>query len=238
MKTLKLQFSSFIIFTAMLVACSTSKNDVILPKQDSEVAFSTVKNTSPVVNQTTKKEFAAFFSKALSTRSKSRLSAASDNLDLSSLNFNFNNAIELNFDNTTAKVVSVSTVTEDGTKYIFSSLYNGSTAMNDGLITKISTVNDVTELSYYDISGVIASKIVINKSGALISAQSFNQASSNARVVGYIGNWAKCVGAVATKMTDGSVIGSVATLGCMAWGGPCAVAVGVGCAISASVNDF
>ncbi|SOD79456.1 hypothetical protein SAMN06269250_0965 [Spirosoma fluviale] len=222
----------------MLVACSSTENEIMNPVKDNNVSLYTVKHSAFVTNQSTKKEFATFFNKVVSINSNSRISAGSETLDLSNITFNFENLEEIYFENTSAKSVSASTVTKDGTKYIFSSLYDGSTAMNDGLITKIFSDGNRTELSYYDLTRTLVAKIVVNKNGELVSAKSFNIPNPNARVSGYIGNWAKCVGTVANQMTDGSITGSIATIGCMAWGGACAIAVGVGCAISASVNHF
>lgn len=41
--------------------------------------------------------------------------------------------------------------------------------------------------------------------------------------------WAACAGAVLTQMTDGSVLGSSAAIGCMLFSGYCAAAIGIGC---------
>ena len=122
--------------------------------------------------------------------------------------------------------------------------YNGS-ATNEIIITKIRFISSFYYTTYYDVLGKNIGVIKTYSQNNESYFKSFTPTFSgdpldpnNPSMNSYIGNWARCVGKVASQMTDGSVLGGVAFLGCMTWGAPCAVAIGVGCGISAIANKF
>jgi hypothetical protein len=156
----------------------------------------------------------------------------------STITFNETQSTFQNVQNTNATVKATPGSIINGKQYWRHQIYVGGAPTNEKMIVAIYNASStLIYTDYYDIAGKHIGKLgVINGNQFYSWKPSYSGTPDGSGFAGrgFLGGWGKCVAGVASQMTNGSAISSLSMLACWAWSGPCAAAVGIGCAISAA----
>ena len=212
MKKIKLSavLMLFIAISAIAFQACT-KNEEIDPEVQTVVK---IKKISPLKNQLIldkiNNQFPSFFNLKNKAENKKATITEYENSDIESVNISLSKNL------------------------FFTTYVKGNKVMNGSMLTKIIELgNKKTKVEYLnpDTREVFASLVV--QDGIIIDSSNFTSAHL-AKSSGWWSRWSKCIGISLSKMTDGSVEGSVYGIICLAFGPECAAGLTLGCAAAAT----
>jgi hypothetical protein len=220
---------SLIAILIMVVLSACNRNDEIVNKTEPVQVVNLI-NSSPLTNQIILSKISTNVKNEYSlNKAKSALKSALSSLDLK-------NAIISEYENT--EIRSVTIPISENLSYI--TYTKQDKVWEGGMLIEIQQENDTYYVKYYNlnkevIGGLTVHDGIITDAYGIIT-NSTKSSNSLSKVNGWWSDWGDCVGASLTKMTDGSVKGSVWGLACIAFGPECAAGTALGCAAAATFN--
>lgn len=107
-----------------------------------------------------------------------------------------------------------------------------------GMFIKITQEDNKQLVRYYNLNEEIIGGFAVNQGIITHSFGNINETNKKSTLTnrGWWSTWGDCVGSSLTKMTDGSVEGSIWGLACIAFGPECAAGTALGCAAAATFS--
>jgi hypothetical protein len=211
-------------YVLLFVAIMFLSNFLISCEKDNQIEPNTEAKQQVVVLNNTKK----LSNKVLISKLKDRLSTVNKSQTARSFNtLDIGSATISDYNGTDVKAITVP-ISENLTYTTYSL---GEDLTDSELLIDIKLENNIYAVKYFNLEGKIIGEFSVKDGVILNTKVMFSKKQS---ITGRFGSrFGRCVQANTSRMTDGSFLGSVYGLSCMAFGAQCAAGIALGCAAAA-----